>query len=78
MTWSRDISDVQGCEKMKHTVPQIIADLDKSKFSGSPAELIQMFEDHEDIIINSNEVNTDIVMTYLGMAVTLWKTKCKK
>ncbi|XP_063680990.1 SANT and BTB domain regulator of class switch recombination-like [Bolinopsis microptera] len=45
----------QGCEKMKHTIPQIVADLDKSKFSAYPADLIQMFEDHEDIIINSNE-----------------------
>ena len=41
---------------MKHTVPQIVSDLDKAKFSAYPSELIQMFVDHEDIIINSNEV----------------------
>lgn len=46
----------QGCEKMKHTVPQIVPELDKNKFSAYPSELIQMFCDHEDIIINSNEV----------------------
>ena len=50
----------QGCEKMKHTIPQIVADLDKSKFSAYPADLIQMFEDHEDIIINSNEVQQTV------------------
>ena len=41
---------------MKHTVPQIVSELDKAKFSAYPSELIQMFVDHEDIIINSNEV----------------------
>ena len=52
---------------MKHTVPQIVSELDKAKFSAYPSELIQMFVDHEDIIINSNEVrylNLNPLKTY--------------
>lgn len=47
----------QGCEKIKHTVQvATCSEYDKARYSDQPACLIQMFDDHEDIIINNNEV----------------------
>jgi len=40
----------KGCEKMKHSVPLGKEDYDTERFSEHPANLIMLFEKHEDVI----------------------------
>eukprot|EP00116_Pleurobrachia_bachei_P001482 sb/3461744/ len=46
----------QGCEKMKHTVSMVPGgEHDPEKSSDTPANLVQLFEEHEELITNSND-----------------------